>query len=150
MSQQDFCLHKSNLGTFIQKLTELLFSGKRYRIKISEWREIRTIPMNATWRMWMHTTGEWLRARGVVVDIRSGSGDVALSRPITDDETHDYFVGHWLGRDENGEREKTRRMDKGRMLHLMELHEAWCIEKGIPITIPSQSEFMAMKAKQVA
>jgi hypothetical protein len=99
--------------------------------------------------MWVETTGDWLRARGVVVDIRSGNGTVVLSRPITNEEVHDYYVGHWLGRDESGEREKTSRMDKGRMLHLMELHEQWCLDKGVPITIPNNSEFYELKQKQI-
>ncbi|MGJ0580742.1 hypothetical protein ACR71G_22555 [Xenorhabdus bovienii] len=145
---EDFCLHKSNLNLLTSKLTELTSTGKRWRIKTTEWRDLRTIPMNRTWRMWMNTTGDWLRARGVVIDIKNGAGEVVLSKPITDEETHEYFVGHWLGRDENGEREKTRNMDKGNMLELMEKHEQWCIEKGIPIIIPSDSEYMKLKRRQ--
>ncbi|MCP9269690.1 hypothetical protein M5U04_16775 [Xenorhabdus sp. XENO-1] len=120
---EDFCLHKSNLNLLTNKLTELTNTGKRWRIKTTEWRDLRTIPMNRTWRMWMNTTGDWLRARGVVIDIKNGAGEVVLSKPITDEETHEYFVGHWLGRDENGEREKTRKMDKEPMLYMMEKHE---------------------------
>lgn len=146
----DFCLHKSTIGQFTKQLFELISTGKRYRIKISEWRDLRTIPMNATWRMWVATTGDWLRARGVVVDIRSRNGTVVLSRPISNEEVHDYYVGHWLGRDENGEREETSKMDKGRMLHLMELHEQWCLDKGVPIIIPNNCEFMEIRQKQVA
>lgn len=104
--------------------------------------------MNKTWRMWMETTGDWLRARGVVIDIRNGAGEVVISKPITNEETHEYFVGYWLGRNENGEREKTSRMDKVRMLYMMEKHEQWCIEKGIPIIIPRESEYMKLKNKQ--
>ncbi|WP_338805088.1 hypothetical protein WDV76_08640 [Xenorhabdus griffiniae] len=144
----DFCLHKSNLNLLTNKLTELANTGKRWRIKTTEWRDLRTIPMNRTWRMWMNTTGDWLRARGVVIDIKNGVGEVVLSKPITDEETHEYFVGHWLGRDENGEREKTRDMDKGKMLYMMEKHEQWCIEKGIPIIIPNDSEYMKLKQEQ--
>ena len=95
---QDFCLHKTTLGQFTKLIFDLVSSGKKYRIKFSEWRDLRTIPMNRTWRMWVETTGDWLRARGVVVDIRSGNGTVVLSRPITNEEVHDYYVGHWLGR----------------------------------------------------
>lgn len=144
----DICLHKSNLKGIFKTLSEVTETGKRYRIKITEWRELRTIPMNKTWRMWIETTGDWLRARGVVIDIKNGHGEVVLSKPITNEETHEYFVGHWLGRDENGEREKTRKMDKARMLYMMEKHEAWCIEKGIPIIIPSDSEYMKLKEQQ--
>ncbi|MEQ4652318.1 hypothetical protein AB7092_05830 [Providencia rettgeri] len=144
----DICLHKSNLKGIFKTLSEVTETGKRYRIKITEWRELRTIPMNKTWRMWIETTGDWLRARGVVIDIKNGAGEVVLSKPITNEETHEYFVGHWLGRDENGEREKTRKMDKARMLYMMEKHEEWCIEKGIPIIIPNDSEYMKLKEQQ--
>ncbi|WP_311747549.1 hypothetical protein [Proteus columbae] len=146
--KNDICLHKSNLNSIFKVLSEIVTTGKRYRIKITEWRDLRTIPMNKTWRMWMETTGEWLRARGVVIDIKNGVGEIVLSKPITNEETHEYFVGHWLGRDENGEREKTSKMDKARMLYMMEEHEQWCIEKGIPIIIPSNSEYMSLKRNQ--
>ncbi|MBG2983143.1 hypothetical protein I4599_17765, partial [Proteus mirabilis] len=142
------CLHKSNLNSIFKVLSEIVTTGKRYRIKITEWRDLRTIPMNKTWRMWMETTGEWLRARGVVIDIKNGFGEIVLSKPITNEETHEYFVGHWLGRNENGEREKTSKMDKERMLYMMEKHEQWCIEKVIPIIIPSNSEYMNLKRNQ--
>ena len=144
----DICLHKSNLNSIFKVLSEIVTTGKRYRIKITEWRDLRTIPMNKTWRMWMETTGEWLRARGVVIDIKNGVGEIVLSKPITNEETHEYFVGHWLGRNENGEREETSKMDKARMLYRMEKHEQWCIEKGIPIIIPRNSEYMSLKRKQ--
>lgn len=144
----DICLHKSNLNSIFKVLSEIVTTGKRYRIKITEWRDLRTIPMNKTWRMWMETTGEWLRARGVVIDIKNGVGEIVLSKPITNEETHEYFVGHWLGRNENGEREKNSKMDKARMLYMMEKHEQWCIEKGIPIIIPSNSEYMSLKRNQ--
>lgn len=144
----DICLHKSNLNSIFKVLSEIVTTGKRYRIKITEWRDLRTIPMNKTWRMWMETTGEWLRARGVVIDIKNGVGEIVLSKLITNEETHEYFVGHWLGRNENGEREKTSKMDKERMLYMMEKHEQWCIEKGIPIIIPRNSEYMSLKRKQ--
>ncbi|CAI1768474.1 Uncharacterised protein [Serratia fonticola] len=147
---EDFCLHKSTLGQFTKQLFELISTGKRWRIKITEWRDLRTIPMNRTWRMWMETTGDWLRVRGVVVDIKSRGGTVVLSRPITNEEVHDLMVGRHLGRDEHGERERTSKMDKGRMLYLMELHEAWCTEKGVPIVIPNNSEFMQLRQQQVA
>ncbi|EEI47868.1 hypothetical protein HMPREF0693_2188 [Proteus mirabilis ATCC 29906] len=39
-------------------------------------------------------------------------------------------------------------MDKARMLYMMEKHEQWCIEKGIPIIIPSNSEYMSLKRNQ--
>lgn len=144
----DICLHKSNLNSIFKVLSEIVTTGKRYCIKITEWRDLRTIPMNKTWRMWMETTGEWLRARGVVIDIKNGVGEIVLSKPITNEETHEYFVGYWLGRNENGEREKTSKMDKARMLYMMEKHEQWCIEKGIPIIIPSNSEYMSLKRNQ--
>lgn len=73
---------------------------------------------------------------------------MVISKPITNEKTHEYFVGYWLGRNENGEREKTSRMDKARMLYMMEKHEQWCIEKGIPIIIPRESEYMELKNKQ--
>lgn len=66
------CLHKSNLKGIFKTLSELTETGKRYRIRITEWRDLRTIPMNRTWRMWIETTGDWLRARGVVIDIKNG------------------------------------------------------------------------------
>ncbi|EML0851902.1 hypothetical protein WFU86_003850, partial [Proteus mirabilis] len=51
----DICLHKSNLNSIFKVLSEIVTTGKRYRIKITEWRDLRTIPMNKTWRMWMET-----------------------------------------------------------------------------------------------
>lgn len=146
----DFCLHKGNIALLLQKLMELVTSGKRWRIKITEWRELRTIPMNSTWRMWMNETAEWMRNQGVTVDIKNGKGQVISRHRVTPEDAHEMFVSRHLGVDENGDREKTSKMEIGRKLYLMELHEAWCLEKGIPLTIPKKSQFYELKQKQVA
>lgn len=57
---QEFILHETNKSQFWSVLKEILSTGKRWRIKISEYREKRSLPQNSLMWKWNTEIAEQL------------------------------------------------------------------------------------------
>nr|WP_052447781.1 YbcN family protein [Serratia symbiotica]CDS57799.1 hypothetical protein; DLP12 prophage [Serratia symbiotica] len=146
---QDFCLHKSTLGQFTHYLFELISSGKRYRVKISEWRDKRSLPQNSLQHMWYAELSAYLIKRGK---------SFASPEWVKDAMKHTY-----LGYEERemvdvvtGEKtvmlslRHTADLDTGEMHFYLTRVEGWALNIGCRLTVPADSEYNQLKNKQVA
>lgn len=146
---QDFCLHKSTLGQFTKSIFELISSGKRYRVKISEWRDKRSLPQNSLQHMWYAELSAYLIKRGK---------SFASPEWVKDAMKHTY-----LGYEERemvdvatGEKtvilslRHTADLDTGEMHFYLNQVEGWALNNGCRLTVPADSEYNQLKNKQVA
>ena len=90
----------------------------------------------------MRETAEYMAANGATMPLMvKKDGTIWKSRPFDENDAHELFTRTWLGEDD-GERYKTASGDKGEMLHMMDKHLAWAVEKGLKLTIPQDGEYM--------
>ncbi|MFS1317189.1 hypothetical protein ACLZAM_19325, partial [Klebsiella pneumoniae] len=74
---QEFILHETNKAQLWSLLKEILSTGKRWRIKISEYRERRSLPQNSLLWKWNSEIAEQLTAVG--------------SDSFSDEEVHEWL-----------------------------------------------------------
>lgn len=144
---QDFCLHKSTLGQFTRLIFDLVSSGKKYRIKFSEWRDQRSIPQNSLQHMWYAELSAYLIKRGKafatpewVKDAMKhtylGYEEREMVDVITGDRTQIQTLRH------------TSSLDTADMHHYLTQVEGWALNVGCRLTIPADSEYQKLKDKQ--
>ena len=106
--------------------------------------------MLATWMVWMTQTAVWMTAQGMRIDLTTADGVKFGEMPIDQKHAHAYFTGKWLGSDSQGKRLSWKRSsegvgetiaDTGQRHHALSMHDQFCTERGIAITIPVCSEY---------
>jgi len=107
--------------------------------------------MLGTWWMWMGQTAEFMAANGCTMPlIIKPNGEFSGSRPFAKEDAHEYFTEKWLGSDEQGNRlswskDKSKPdrtiADEGQRHHALSMHDQYCTERAIKITIPIKSEY---------
>lgn len=146
---RDFCLHTSTLGQFTKLIFDLVSSGKRWRIKITEWREQRSIPQNSLQHMWYAEISAYLIKRGK---------PFASPEWVKDAMKHTFlgYESREMVNVKNGERTQnqtlrhTAELDTGDMHYYLTQVEAWAMNIGCRLTIPADSEYNQLRQKQVA
>ncbi|WLS77374.1 YbcN family protein [Erwinia pyri] len=149
MTVQDFCLHVSTMGQFTKQLFELVSSGKRWRIKITEWRDQRSIPQNSLQHMWYAELSAYLIKRGK---------PFASPEWVKDAMKHTYlgYEAREMVDVVTGERTQiqtlrhTSCLDTGDMHYYLTQVEGWALNVGCRLTIPADSEYNQLRQKQVA
>lgn len=144
----EFIISRANEGDQYPRLAEAIESilNDDGEAKVTVVKKCtRTLPMNKLWRKWTEQTADWMNRQGAKIEIKNKDGKVIHSRSVSPQDAHDMFVMHWLGSDEENTREKTGRMQKGRMLYLMEKHSEWSVQKGLLLIYPSDSEYNKLK-----
>ena len=144
---QDFCLHKSTLGQFTRLIFDLVSSGKKYRIKLSEWRDQRSIPQNSLQHMWYAELSAYLIKRGKAF---------ATPEWVKDAMKHTYlgYESREMVDVTTGERtliqtlRHTSSLDTADMHHYLTQVEGWALNIGCRLTIPAESEYQKLKVKQ--
>ena len=111
--------------------------------------------MARLWRKWMSVTADYMAANGSKMPLMiKSSGEWYGSRPFNANDAHELFTAQWLGLNENGERLSWKKSqganvaDKGQRFMAMLKHEQWCIEKGINLPQPRNSELHELKEQQ--
>lgn len=146
---QDFCLHVSTLGQFTKHIFNLVSSGKKYRIKFSEWRDQRSIPQNSLQHMWYAELSAYLIERGKSF----------ASPEWVKEAMKNTFLGYEAREMVNvktGERTQvqtlrhTADLDTGDMYHYLTQVEQWAMNIGCRLTVPNDSEYNQLRQKQVA
>ncbi len=125
-----------------------------------------TLPMLRVWRMWMADIAKWQVRNGAKMPIHApqtqpdGSieWEVIGYRPYNEDDAHEAYTHLLLGCDSRGVRyswavgkdvhEGRKVASISRKLHAMQMLHQFCIEKGIPIRIPRDSEYQELQDKQ--
>lgn len=137
---QEFILHETNKSQFWSVLKEILSTGKRWRIKISEYREKRSLPQNSLMWKWNTEIAEQLSAV---------SSDV-----FTDEEIHEWLKDMYCPAKPvtlygmTRYVKSTRRLDVGEMHKYLEDIDRWAHQKGLRLTIPDQCEYRDLQRRQ--
>mgnify|MGYP000966955862 CR=1 FL=1 len=146
---QDFCLHKSTLGQFTKQLFELVSSGKRWRIKITEWRDQRSIPQNSLQHMWYAELSAYLIKRGKPFASPEWVKD-AMKHTYLGYEVREMVDVVTGGRTQVQTLRHTADLDTGDMHHYLTQVEAWALNVGCRLTVPADSEYNQLRKRQVA
>lgn len=137
---QEFILHESNKSQLWSVLKEILSTGKRWRIKISEYREKRSLPQNSLMWKWNTEIAEQLTATGV--------------SQFNDEEVHEWLKDEFcpakpvtmLGKTHYVK--STKRLDIGEMHKYLTDIDMWAHQKGLKLTIPDSCEYRELQRKQ--
>ncbi len=105
----------------------------------------------------MATTANYMASRGSVMPlmIKPDSSHYG-SRKFNSDDAHELFTCQWMGVDSDGKRlswakkdtEDRRCATKGERFNAMMKHENWCVEKGIKLLQPRESEYRKLQEEQ--
>lgn len=146
---QDFCLHKSTLGQFTKHILGLVSSGKRWRIKITEWREQRSIPQNSLQHLWYAELSAYLIKRGKPFASPEWVKD-AMKHTYLGYEAREMVDVVTGGRTQVQTLRHTANLDTGEMHHYLTQVEAWALNVGCRLTVPADSEYNQLRKEQVA
>lgn len=146
---RDFCLHTSTLGQFTKHLFDLVSSGKRWRIKITEWRDQRSIPQNSLQHMWYAEISAYLIKRGKPFASPEWVKD-AMKHTFLGYESREMINVKSGERTQNQTLRHTAELDTGDMHHYLTQVEAWAMNIGCRLTVPADSEYNQLRQKQVA
>ena len=113
--------------------------------------------MARLWRKWMVITATHMANNGSVMPLMiDKDGNWYGRRKFNEKDAHELFTSQWLGVNEKGERlswaksEGDNIADKGQRFMAMIKHEQWCIEKGIQLPQPRNSELHELKEAENA
>ncbi|MEY8768999.1 YbcN family protein [Erwinia sp. ACCC 02193] len=142
-------MHKSTLGQFTKQLFDLVSSGKRWRIKITEWRDQRSIPQNSLQHMWYAELSAYLIRRGKPFASPAWVKDAMKHTYLGYEERVmvDVVTG---GRTQVQTLRHTADLDTGDMHHYLTQVEAWALNVGCRLTVPADSEYNQLRKRQVA
>lgn len=137
---QEFILHETNKAQLWSLLKEILSTGKRWRIKISEYRERRSLPQNSLLWKWNSEIAEQLTAVG--------------SYRFSDEEVHEWLKDMYCPAKPVTISEMTRYVKSTRRLDIREMHryltdvDQWAHQKGLRLTIPDSCEYRELQRRQ--
>lgn len=137
---QEFILHETNKAQLWSLLKEILSTGKRWRIKISEYRERRSLPQNSLLWKWNSEIAEQLTAVG--------------SDHFSDEEVHEWLKDMYCPAKPvtiSGMTryvKSTRRLDVGEMNKYLTDIDQWAHQKGLRLTIPDSCEYRELQRRQ--
>lgn len=127
-----------------------------------------TLPMLKLWRMWMSDIADYQCKRGAKMPILApylnpdGVLDYKVigSRSFDANDAHEAYTMLCLGCDDSGVRlswavnsdeyEGRKAASIGQKLNAMQKFHQFCLDKGIPITIPDRCEYNDLMAQQNA
>lgn len=117
--------------------------------------------MARLWRAWMSTTAKYMAGNGAVMPLYiKPDGSWYGKRPFDYNDAHELFTRKHLGVDALGKRlswarsakkedeDKERPATKGERVDALRNHENWCIDKGIILFNPRDSEYKQLLDKQ--
>lgn len=129
--------------------------GGPLRYKITESSGNGKWGMARLWRKWMAITAQYMANNGSKMPLMvRDDGTWYGSRPFDENDAHELFTRQWLGVDVEGNRlswkkkEGANVADKGQRFIAMMKHQNWCIEKGIDLPLPRDSEYNELQEQQ--
>ena len=153
---KDYILTKSNINEFFNDIQQELERDPAIVIS-SQSANTGKWGMARLWRSWMNTTAKFMSRNGatmpLMIDVH---GNPYGARPFDKDDSHKLFTSTHLGVDENGIRLSWRKSGKGEgrpatkgeRWDALRKHENWCIEKGILLLKPRDSEYEQLTQQQ--
>lgn len=137
---QEFILHETNKNQLWLILKEILTTGKRWRIKISEYREKRSLPQNSLLWKWNSEIAQQLSS--------------ASPERFTDEEVHEWLKDMYCPAkpvkifDMVRYVKSTRQLDVGEMHKYLNDIDLWAHQKGLRLTIPDTCEYRELQRRQ--
>lgn len=155
----EYLIDKSNIEkdfvTLADEVDMIIDAGGQARVKVTSSKGNGKWGMARLWYKWMKQTAEYMAANGSTMPLMiSPEGEFYGSRPFNEKDAHELFSSQWLGLNDKGERLSWAKKpgpnvaDKGQRWLAMMKHENWCIEKGINLYQPRNSEYNEMKEQQ--
>lgn len=151
---KDFQLSNHNLQLFFEEIQKEL-NEEKLLIVNSRAAGVGKWGMARLWRSWMDSTAKFMAGNGVKMPLMIKSdGSWYGSRPFDANDAHELFTRQWLGVDENGVRlswaksGNQRKATKGERFNALRKHENWCVEKGIVLFKPRDSEYEKLEQEQ--
>lgn len=149
MKKQEFQLSTASIKFVFEFLTNLVSTGKSFKIEISEWRESGTNSQRKTYFMWMGEIADGFNKMGLTQQIYS-NGKLVMEKPWDKDFAHEFIMKYFYPSNEDGSRMSLREIlkDRGAMCHLLDKLTPWAAEKGIFLTIPNKHWYWEHKNEQ--
>lgn len=153
---KDYQVSKHNIDQYFEELLKELDEHKLL-ICSSQPANTGKWGMARLFRKWMATTADFMANNGVTMPLMTKSdGTTYGTRRFNADDAHELFTAQWLGVDQEGVRlswSKTGRdgmrpATKGERFDALRKHENWCVEKGITLFVPRDSEYMQLIKEQ--
>lgn len=130
-------------------------TDKPIKVTVTEYQGLGKWGMSRLWRSWMSVVASYMAQNGAKMPLMiAKDGSHYGSRPFNAQDAHELFTAQFLGLNENGERLSWRRSDgedvadKGQRFVAMLKLQTWCIDKGINLPMPRESEFHDLNEKQ--
>lgn len=136
---------KLTTGSFhwtVDELKKLIESGKAYRLTAVEWRDKRSLSQNAMYWAWLDEINKQNPLR---VD-----GSAIQGRELW----HEVFKKFYCPEKQitNGKTvlsiKSTKMLDVGEMTFYLNKIEAWCMDRGVMLSIPESSEYYQLMKSQ--
>jgi len=141
---KEFKLTLSTLGWCISELTKVLqSSNKVYRLTIKEWRETRSLSQNSMYWAWL---GEINKQAPLQCESKISGSEM----------WHEVFKHYYCPMKVIANKKaalnikSTKMLDVGEMTFYLNKIEQWCIDRGVRLTIPVDSEYMKLMESQTA
>jgi|TARA_Y100000310_G_scaffold240330_1_gene244153 hypothetical protein len=153
---KDYQLNKGNLSEFFDDIQKELEESHNLIVstqspKTGKW------GMARLWRSWMAATAKAQAANGVTMPLMiKGDGSYYGTRPFNEQDAHELFTHQWLGVGSDGmrlswakkDRDGMRAATKGERFTAMYKHDHWCLERGIILFKPRDSEYSQLEDEQ--
>ena len=139
---KDYQLTQGNAGHFINEVTKLLREPGKWRVNIVKWREKRSLSQNSM--MWM-----WLAEIDKQRPLKCDTGEFTGS-----ELWHEVFKKYYcpIKQITDGDNymviKSTKLLDVGEMTYYLNQIETWCIDRGLTLTIPEDSEYYGLMRGQ--
>lgn len=149
LPQDGIKLHRGNFASIGQQLQSYLEDGQSFRLILKPWREKRSLSQNSLLHMWLSEISEYLIRRGK---------SFATPEWVKDALKHTYLGYETKERVDvvSGEittvqsLRHTSDLDTGDMYIFLCKVEAWAMDIGCHLTIPSDSQYQKLKEAQDA
>lgn len=129
--------------------------GKSIKVVITESSGTGKWGMARLWYSWLGVVAKYMADNGVKMPLMiSKEGKQYGRRPFNQSDAHELFTAQFLGLNEKGERLSWKKSegdnvaDKGQRFMAMLKLQDWCMEKGINLPMPRESEFSDLINKQ--
>ena len=153
---KDYHLTGQNIGDFLTVIQDELDTHKHLIVKTQDantgkWGMARLL------RSWMTTTARFMAASGVTMPLMmSADGQQFGQREFNAEDAHELFTSKWIGVGEGGQRlswsksgnNGKRAATKGERYNALRQHDQWCVERGITILMPRDSEYEQLTQEQ--
>ncbi|AKJ41782.1 hypothetical protein [Pragia fontium] len=145
----DFCLHKDTFQQLGVTLQTLISTGKRYRVRVCEWKEKRSLGQNDLSHVWYDALSKYLISKGrtecspkwvkrAMKHTYLGYEDIEMVDVVTGERTTRQELRH------------TADLDTGAMHFYLTQVEGWALNVGCMLAVPAGCEYQQLQQKQVA